>query len=104
MVFSGIVNGRGGQSLAEQVPYACLVDRATGQFTIFRRNSLGQSQPLTYPIRDIDTLAVTRNRGRGRPCSTDVCLKSGQRSRLMSYQSCAVQHQVAERLTDFLRF
>jgi hypothetical protein len=88
---------------AERISYGCLADRTTGQLTIFRRNGLGQRQFITYSIRDIDTVeVVTRNEGWGRPCYLDVCLKSGQRQRLMSYQSCAVQQQVVERLTTFL--
>lgn len=88
---------------AERISYGCLADRTTGQLTIFRRNGLGQRQFITHSIRDIDTVeVVTRNEGWGRPCYLDVCLKSGQRQRLMSYQSCAVQQQVVERLTIFL--
>jgi hypothetical protein len=90
-------------SVSEKIPYACLIDHTAAQLTIFRRNGLGQQQPLTYPINDIDTVTVIRNVRRGRPCSTDVCLKSGGRSRLISYQSCAVQHQVADRITTFLQ-
>lgn len=93
-----------GYAWMEKISYGCLADRTTGQLTIFRRNGLGQQHHITYPIRAIDTIEVVRkNHSWGRPCSADVCLKSGQRSRLMSYQSCAVQRRVVERLTAFLQ-
>ncbi|WP_157072232.1 hypothetical protein [Picosynechococcus sp. PCC 73109] len=87
----------------EKISYGCLIDRTAAQLSILRRNSLGQQQSLIYSINDIDTVTVIRNVRRGRPCSTNVCLKSGGRSRLMSYQSCAAQHQVADRITTFLQ-
>lgn len=88
----------------ERISYGCLADRTTEQLTIFRRNGLGQRQFITYSIRDISTIEVVRrNGGLGRPCYADVCLKSGQRSRLMSYQSCAVQRQVVELLIPFFQ-
>lgn|GEM_PF-1350377 len=91
-------------ALTEKISYGCLADRTTGQVTIFRRNGLGQQQSLTYPIRDIDQVEVVEsNQVWGRPCCTDICLKSGQRLRLMSYQSCAVQRQVTNRLMFFLQ-
>ena len=88
----------------EKISYGCLADRTMGQLMIFRRNGLGQQQTITYSTRDVETVEVVRRREVwGRPCYADVCLKSGQRSRLMSYHSCAVQRQVIERITSFLQ-
>lgn len=87
----------------EKTPYGCLIDRSTGQLMIFQRNMLGQTQIITCQIKDIRTITVKRRvSGKGRPCSASVNLKSGQQLSLMSYQPCAAQRQVVDRLVSVL--
>lgn len=87
----------------EKTSYGCLIDRSTGQLMIFQCNLLGQTQILACSLRDIRRISVNRRvSGKGRPCSARVDLKSGQLLPLMSYQSCAAQQQIVDRLVSFL--
>ncbi|QQE64328.1 hypothetical protein GFS31_10080 [Leptolyngbya sp. BL0902] len=100
LLFAG---GISAYAFIEKIPCGCLIDRGTGQLTIFQRNILGQTRHLTCNLRDIRTIQVKRRTsGRGRPCSASVDLKSGQQLSLMSHQPCAKQRQIVERLVRFL--
>lgn len=104
LVYLLFVGGISAYAVIEKTSYGCLIDRTTGQLTIFQRNTLGQTHHLTCNLRDIRTIQVKRRTsGKGRPCSASVDLTSGQPLSLMSYQSCADQRQVVDRLVGFLK-
>ena len=100
LLFAGGVSA---YAFIEKTSYGCLINRGTRQLTIFQRNTVGQTHPITCKIQDIRTIQVKRRTsGKGRPCSASVDLKSGQSLSLMSYQSCVDQRQIVERLVSFL--